>query len=96
MIVGPYFNSQSIASDLKCFYIINRKPYEIHINVIPEKDISEECIASLFKIFNESLTAPDRLDLTKKWKNKLQKSEKLYMSFKTLFERNLERLKSFD
>ena len=36
-IVGPYW--QNVMSDLRCFYVLKQKPYEININIIPEESI---------------------------------------------------------
>ena len=38
-IVGPYW--QNVMSDLRCFYVLKQKPYEININIIPEESIRE-------------------------------------------------------
>jgi|LauGreDrversion4_2_1035121.scaffolds.fasta_scaffold6037826_1 hypothetical protein len=63
--------------------------------MIPEKEIKEESFEAMFKLYDESLIAPDKVELHKKWKS-LMKSEKLYLSFQTLFMQNLEKLTTFD
>jgi len=56
-IVGPYW--QNVTSDLRCFYVLKQKPYEININIIPEDSIKESTFKQLEEIFDESLVAID-------------------------------------
>lgn len=66
------------------------KPYEIIINVIPENSISETTFYQLENIFEESLKAIDKMDLNKKWKARMHKSEKVFLCLKALLEENLK------
>lgn len=51
LIVGPYFNSSKYVSDLKCFYIIEKKPFEIPVTIVPDREISEECVEKIVKLY---------------------------------------------
>lgn len=100
LIVGPYSTNIDISCEceVRCFYIVEggeakgkrvaRKPYNIQINMIPQDYISVDTFQKIVSLFQQSLNAPDRVDLTKRWRGKVTKSEKLHQCLRSLFSKN--------
>lgn len=102
-IVGPYspkLNCSKVVSEFTCFYVVDKNdgyhPYELSVNIVPQKRISTRIVEDLKNIYDLSRSAPDRVNLGEKWKGKMKRHEKLRKCIRSLIKQNNEDLQNFD
>ena len=102
-IVGPYspsLNSNKVVSEFKCYWVReeddNKQPYELSVNIVPQKRITTRILQDLMDIYDTSVIAQDRVDLSQRWKGKMKRNEKLKRWIKNLIKQNLEEQETFD
>lgn len=71
-------------------------PYELEFKIVPQEKISKRLLDDILGIYNQSLTAIDRVNLAEKWKGKMKKYEKLKRCVRNLIRQNIEDHKAFD
>ena len=93
-IVGPYspkLNSWKVVSEFTCFYLSyeeGTKPYELKVQIVPQKKIHKRVVEEIKDIFKTSLGASDQVNLADKWKGKMTRHEKFRKWIKMLINKN--------
>lgn len=101
-IIGPYspnLNASKVVSELTCFYVVEEdeafKPYELKVNIVPQKKINARVKDQIKDFLNSHLVAPDMVNLGDKWKGKMTRHEKFKKCLKELISKNNEKYDSF-
>lgn len=70
IIIGPYtkrISKTTCRSLIKCFHTAGGQPYELKINLVPERKLSHNFLNVITHMVAESFTKEDKVDFEGEW-----------------------------